>query len=188
MSRIDLLLANFQRHISLPLRPNLPFQQRVWFLVYPPEEERRLCLKRDEFEMVAKDQGLGWVSVDLTGSYADWIDTYDQDELEGILAAPEIAESYAEQGYREFLRLRILGAMDRLAPIEAPQTIIALSGMLELFDFIHVSDVINDLGRNFPGVLLAFFPGERRENTYRFLGARHGWDYHAIPILAEATS
>ncbi len=188
MSRIDTLLANFQRHVSLPLRPNLPFKQRVWFLVYPPEDERRLRLKKDEFEMAAKDQDLGWLSIDLSGSYADWIDTIDEDERESVLAVPEIAESYAEEGFREFLRQHILGAMDQVTPDDAPRTIIALSGLLELYDFIHVSDVINDLGRSYPGVLLAFFPGERRDNTYRFLSARHGWDYLAIPILAEATA
>ena len=32
-------------------------------------------------------------------------------------------------------------------------------------------------------VLLVFFPGEREANTYRFLGARDGWNYLAVPIL-----
>jgi hypothetical protein len=33
---------------------------------------------------------------------------------------------------------------------------------------------------------MIFFPGEREGNTYRFLGARDGWDYLAVPILAES--
>jgi hypothetical protein len=57
---------------------------------------------------------------------------------------------------------------------------------MELYDFIHVSDVLDALDNSYPGVLLVFFPGEREGNTYRFLGARTGWNYLAIPILAES--
>ena len=35
------------------------------------------------------------------------------------------------------------------------------------------------------GIVLLFFPGEREGNTYRFLGARTGWNYLATPILTE---
>ena len=57
---------------------------------------------------------------------------------------------------------------------------------MELYDFVHVSTVVEALeAHRFPGVLLLFFPGEREGSTYRFLGARTGWDYLAIPILAE---
>jgi hypothetical protein len=186
LNRIDQLLASYKRHVSLPLRQGLPFQQRVWFLVYPPEDERRLLINQTEFELATTAANLSWLSIDLTGSFADWMDTFDEEEREDCLAAPQITETYAETGYKEFLRQRIMAAMNSLTTEQAPRTVCALSGLMELYDFIHVSDVVNALGKGFPGVLLVFFPGERNDNTYRFLGARHGWDYLAIPILAEA--
>lgn len=42
------------------------------------------------------------------------------------------------------------------------------------------------LSKDVRGVLLIFFPGEREENTYRFLGARTGWDYLATPITSDS--
>lgn len=51
MARIDDLLANYKRRAAMPLRAGLPMSQRVWFLVYPPDEERRLMNRAAEFEM-----------------------------------------------------------------------------------------------------------------------------------------
>ena len=51
MARIDQLLASYRRHVSLTPRNNLPLSQRVWFIVYPPEDERRLVNRIPEFEI-----------------------------------------------------------------------------------------------------------------------------------------
>lgn len=56
---------------------------------------------------------------------------------------------------------------------------------MELYDFVQVSAILEALDSHLPGILLLFFPGEREGNTYRFLGARTGWNYLATPILAE---
>jgi hypothetical protein len=188
MNRIDHLLANYRRHVSMPLRAGLPFPQRVWFLVYPPEEERRVQVKRGEFELATQDQGLEWVPIDLTGSFAAWMDTLDEEEREACLADPEVVEHYAATGFKAHLGQRITDCLKAIPTGQAAHTVVALFGLMDLYDFIHVSVVINDLGKDFPGVLLVFFPGERHANTYRFLGARHGWDYLAVPILAEASA
>ena len=58
-----------------------------------------------ELEIATRDEGLSWRRVDLTGAFADWMDSFD--------------------------------------------------------------------------------PDERESNTYRFLGARTGWNYLATPILTE---
>lgn len=185
MGRIDQLLASYQRHLAVPLRPNLPLSQRVWFLVYPPEEERRMVNRIPEFEMATRDAGLLWQRVDLAGVFADWLDSFDPDEKEGALADTEIVEEYADPGFRDFICRRLEAALKKVPPDRAGRTVYALTGLMELYDFIHVSSVVDALDRSFPGVLLVFFPGEREGNTYRFLGARTGWDYLAVPILAE---
>lgn len=184
MSRIDQLLTSFRRHVALPLRPGLPLSQRVWFVVYPPEDERRLGPRLPEFDLATKDAGLDWARIDLTGTYAEWLDSCD--DKEQIIDDPELVETYAEPGYVDFLKQLVATAFSHIPERQADRTVFALTGLMELYDFVHVSSLLEVLDNQFPGVLLVFFPGEREENTYRFLGARDGWDYLAVPILPES--
>jgi hypothetical protein len=189
MGRIDNLLANYRRHVSLPLRQNLPLAQRVWFAVYAPEDERRLADRVAEFELATKDAGLEWRSFDLTGIFADWMDTFEPDERQSALADRDVVKAYADPGFTNFICERLTAWVAEVRPEASPRTVFALTGLMELYDFIPVSDVIAALadapGQPIPGVLLVFFPGERDGNTYRFLGARHGWNYLAVPILGD---
>ena len=187
MARLDQLLASYRRYAALPRQPYLPLSQRIWFLVYPPEDERRLTNRLAEFELATRDAGLVWQRLDLIGAFADWLDTFqDEEEKAACLADPDIVEDYARPGLRDFLCARLQAGLARTPEAEAGQTVFALTGLMELYDFIHVSEVLDALDGSFPGVLLVFFPGEREGNTYRFLGARTGWNYLAIPILAES--
>lgn len=184
MSRLDQLLNSYRRHVALPLKSGLPMSQRVWFVVYPPEEERRLQTRLPEFEIATKDQGLRWEEINLIGTYSQWVGSLDPDERETCLATTEILESYKE-GFLTVIRQKIEGAFEKVpADIESP-SVFALTGLMELFDFVFVSEVIGSLKGDYKGILLVFFPGERAGNTYRFLNARDGWDYLAIPILSE---
>ena len=163
--------------------------QRVWFLVYPPEEERRLTPRVTEFEMATTSIPLFWRKIDLTGSFAEWIDTFDdEEERSAILSDPEILEEYAQTGFRDHIRDRVAKEMDQIPSDQMDRTVVALSGLTELYDLLHVSEVIDALDHSFSGILLVFFPGEREGNTYRFLGARTGWDYLAVPILSDPMS
>jgi len=186
MARIDQLLAAFKNHVSLQLRPGLPLSQRVWFVVYSPEEERRLVPRLPEFEIATKDAQLSWQRIDLSGAFTDWLDSFDSEERAACLDNPAIVESYADPGFLDALKSRIDTGLEATPAEQRDRTVFALTGLMELFDFVHVSDLIEALDKDFPGVLLVFFPGEREGNTYRFLAARDGWDYLAIPILAES--
>lgn len=186
MGRIDQLLAAYSRQISLPLKLDLPLSQRVWFVVYPPEEERRLATRLGEFEIATKDARLAWKAVDLKGIFADWMDTFDQDEKEQCLANPEILENYADPFFKDFVCHRINDALAECSDVSIRQTVFAVTGLMELYDFVHVSAVVEGIDNRFPGILLVFFPGEREGNSYSFLGARSGWNYLALPILAES--
>src|SRR3954471_15587668 len=139
MGRIDHLLANYRRQLSLPLRVGLPLSQRVWFAVYPPEEERRLTNRFDDFEIATKEAQLWWKRVDLTTAFADWVDTFDKEERELCLANPEIIESYSDPGFRDFICARIAEAI-AAAPLTPPdRTVFAITGLMDLYDFVHVS-------------------------------------------------
>ena len=58
----------------------------------------------EEFEIATRDVGRGWRRVDLYGSFADWMDTFDPEERDSCLADPAITKSvrgFAVPGLRE---------------------------------------------------------------------------------------
>ena len=185
MSRIDSLVAKYRRRASLPLRPERSLSQRVWFVVYEPEEERRMLTRIPEFELATRDAGLHWRSVSLAQAFTDWLDTFDADERNMCLDTPAIVEGYADSGLIDFLVNRAAAVIDAVPEAERDKTVFAVTGLMELYDFVHVSVLIEKLPATTPGVVLIFFPGEWEGNTYRFLRARTGWDYLGVPILAE---
>jgi len=185
MGRIDQLLASYRSHVSLPRQFNRPLSERVWMVVYPPEDERRIVSRIPEFEFATQAAGLGWRRLDLSGAFADWMDTFDPEERMDALAQPEIVENYADPQFVAFLRDRLQQALAAIPEPQAADTVLAVSGLMDLYDFVHVSAVMQGLDSHLRGIVLLFFPGEREDKTYRFLGARVGWDYLATPILTE---
>ena len=186
MSRIDQLVQSYRRHAGIPLKQNVTIAERTWFLVYPPDEERRLRSRMDEFVIATTESGLLWQEIDLTGAFARWLDSLDDaEERAAALAMPSIVEDYADPGFKDYLAETIRQAVAGAPATDVERTVFAITGLMELYDFIHVSQVMDALGKTVRGVLVLFFPGEREENTYRFLGARTGWDYLATPITAE---
>ena len=73
MSRIDDLAEQYERHISTPWQRNLAGAQRIVFVVYPKEDERRLRVKMTEFEHRTKAAGHGWREVDFTNLFPVWM-------------------------------------------------------------------------------------------------------------------
>ena len=183
MNRIDQLLANYRSHIQMPLRPGLAASQRVWFAVYPATEERRLTNRIDEFEILTKEAGHPWVRIDLKGRLASWLASVDENERVEWFKNPGDIELYAKTEWKELLTAFFQEAVASSA--EPERTVFALTGVMDLYDFLHVSELIDVLETTFPGYLLVFFPGEKEGNTYRFLDARTGWNYLAVPILSE---
>ena len=185
MARLDTMLANYKSHLEVPLRTGMPLCQRVWFCVYPPEDERRLINSIDAFQLVTQEASLGWKRIDLTGAFADWLDTYDDEEREIIKTDQEVAESYSGNGFCRFLAQKVGDQAAEVTAERTARTVFALTGLMELYDLIDVSSVIDALSKDFPGVLAVFFPGEREGTSYRFLNARVAWDYLAVPITCE---
>jgi hypothetical protein len=172
MNRVDQLLENYRSHIRMPLRPGLPASQCVWFGVYPASEERWLINRVDDFEMVTRDAGHPWIRIDLKGSLARWLASVDEEELSECFKNPGDIELYAKTEGKDLLTEFFQKEVTRAAAPE--RTVFALTGLMDLYDFLHVSDLIESLEETFPGYLLVFFPGEKEGNTYRFLDARAG--------------
>lgn len=183
MNRIDQLLENFRTHIQMPLRAGLPASQRVWFAVYRAEDERRLLNRIGEFELLTKGAGHNWKRVDLRGSLARWLESVDEAERYEWFRNPQDIELYAKTEWKEELERFFRDQAE--AVVDPERTVFALTGLMDLYDFLHVSDLIDVLEETLKGYLLVFFPGEKEGNSYSFLDARKGWNYLAVPILCE---
>ena len=69
----------------------------------------------------------------------------------------------------------------------AADSVVAVLGLASLFDFMRVSSLIDRVEDTVRGRLLVFFPGEYQRNIYRFMDARDGFNYMAVPITSTET-
>jgi hypothetical protein len=179
VNKIERLIRNYERQVSLTWDDSLAGAQRVWFAVYDKQDERRLRASVDEFGLATRRAGKKWVLQDLTHAFAQWMSA--KEYRESYFEVPEDLEltmddllaSVAEQVSRTF------------ATKADQQTVVALLGVACLFGFVRVSALVQALQSHIPGRLLVFFPGEYDQNTYRLLDARDGWNYLAVPIIAQ---
>lgn len=178
MNRIELLIASYARYVSLPWESSLPAPQRIWFAVYEPADERRLRLHLPSFEIVTKQAGHGWRLCDLTDAFAQWMAQQQYREL--YFESPEDLPC-PHPDFERFAANRVRGELD--AADEA--TVVAVAGVASLFGFTKVSRLMQMVENAIRGRLLVFFPGEYENSNYRLLGARDGWNYHAVPITAS---
>jgi hypothetical protein len=178
MSAVDRLLANYSRQVRLPWSANMSGKQRVWFAVYPPAEERRVRARLPQFETFTLEAKHGWIAVDLTRLLPEWISAHEY--REGIFEQPEHFSANSELEALAAERVRQACSHE-----EADASgVVAVFGFAALFDFIRVSSLIELVENSVPGRLLIFFPGEYAGNIYRFMDARDGFNYMAVPITS----
>ncbi len=181
-SRVDALADAYARHVGLPWDRGLAPPQRVWFAVYPKEEERRLRYKVEAFQLATTDpKGAGkrWVLVDLTDSFARWIGA--EKYREAYFRNPKTMAPKLPQ-FLDFVASEIVAFAEAQSADE--NTVVAVLGIASLFGFVQVSDLIPRVVSRLHGRLLVFFPGSREGNVYKMLDAREGWNYLATPITA----
>jgi hypothetical protein len=178
MSAINRLLDNYARQVRLPWATNISGKQRVWFAVYPPAEERRLRAKLTQFDTLTVEANHGWSVVDLTRV------------LPEVLAAEKYREKIFEspQHWRPKVALEKRAATfvkDACQHADADEnSVVAVIGLASLFDYARVSTLIESVEDTIRGRLLVFFPGEYTGNVYRFMDARDGFNYMAVPITS----
>lgn len=180
MSRLDGLIRHYQHFVSLPWKQDLSGSQKVWFVVYNKEDERRLRAKIGEFELATRQAGHGWQRVDLTDAFAHWM--AGNDFREGYFEEPDYLDDMALEPFHESICDQIRTVLQ--SPAADRESVVALQGVACLFGFTKVSRLIQDLEGEIGGRLLVFFPGEYADNNYRLLDARDGWNYSAVPITA----
>lgn len=178
-SIVDNLLKSFELVMNEPWSVSLSGQERVWFLVYDPAEQRKVDLRMGDFENIIKRANKRFVSISLKNCFPSWIANHPyRDEY---FADPE---SLVDQLEAEFKQYAINFLIEELRKAGTDQnTLAAITGVSSLFGFARLSDVINGCTSSFKGRLLIFFPGEYQKNHYRLLDARDGWSYLARPII-----
>lgn len=181
MSTIERLVERYTDHVSRPWDASLAGDQKVWFVVYDPAQERRLRLRLSRFEIATREADRGWRHLDLTDAFAEWLAGHRYRDR--YLANPKLAV-YALADFKAEVARRIREALT--APDVDAQTVVAVSGVASLFGLVRVSEVIDDVAGDIRGRLVVFFPGSYDEKSYfRLLDARDGWDYLAVPITAS---
>lgn len=178
MGKIDQLADNYQEFCSLPW-DRVAAQQRTWFAIYPPDQERKLRFRIADFEYKTVELGRKWALLDLTALPAQCI------------ASLEYRDTYFRKprkltakltSFESFVIQQIRASLDQSDVDE--NTVVAFFGIGSMFGFMRVSILVDKIVEYIPGRLLMFFPGEIEGNTYRLFGLRDGWNYHAVPITA----
>ncbi len=178
MSAIDRLLINYSRQVRLPWPANTSGKQRVWFAVYPPAEERRVRAHLPKFETLTLEANHGWITVDLTRLLPEFLAEHKYREL--IFKNPKHLRAGRE------LEVRAAALVNAICAREEADSgsVVAVTGLASLFDFMRVSSLIENVEDSVRGRLLILFPGEYAGNVYRFMDARDGFNYMAIPITS----
>lgn len=177
MSRTEQLASAYGRQVSLPWSDRLSGHERVWFVVYPPADERKLRTSLQLFEIETTRAGHGWVECDVTDALSAWLSGIDYresyfecpEDLDPLL--PDLVEHVTER-----IRERLLD------PSAGPSAVVAVVGLASLFGFARVSAVVDAVRDEIRGRLAVFFPGQYDGQCYRLLDAQDGWDYLAVPI------
>ena len=179
MSEVDALLKRYERHVRVPWPTDVAPEQRVWFVVYDPAQERRLRLRLGAFEAATRDAGHDWQLMDLTEDFARWMaghdyrEAYFEEPAAMELALSDFADAVAE---------RVESALSEVSG----DTVVALCGLGSLFGLVRVSELVGRVAPSMRSWLLVFFPGRYDESNYRLLDARDGWNYLAVPITAHS--
>lgn len=178
MSKVEALQQEYERFVRLPWQASLAGPQKVWFVLYPPTEERRLRARLGAFELATQNAGHGWELMDITDGFARWM--AEQEYRESYFADPEFLDLYLP-AFTEVLAEQVKTTLHRRGESE----VVALLGVGALFGIARVSELLQQVTPAIAGRLVVFFPGERDGNSYRLLDARAGWNYLAVPITGR---
>lgn len=184
-SKISKLASSYAKHLSVPWQDGLAAIQRVIFAVYDKADELRLRANVEEFALLTQQAGKNWLLIDLTNSFPKWM--ADQEYRDAYFESPEDLAGYQNGELTEFVAELNQNIIKNINAEAGPDSVVALLGVGTLFGLARVSSVVEGIKDAVPGRLLVFFPGEHspENHTYRLLDARDGWNYLAVPLLAQ---
>lgn len=176
-STVDQLVSRYSRRARLPWTGVVSPAERVWVVIYPPRDERRVRARLTLFELATKEAGRGWLEIDITDSYARWLGRHEF--AEAYFKEPTLLPS-AQQEFAQYVEAEVQA---QVATADG-DSVVAIVGAGSLFGVGSASQLIAGVQDQVPGRLVVFFPGHREGHNYRLLDARDGFNYLAIPIEA----
>lgn len=184
-SKVTKLASAYRQHLTVPWQAGLAAIQRVIFAVYDKADELRLRANVEEFALATQQAGKQWLLLDVTNAFPEWM--AEQEYREAYFESPEDLAGYQTGELTEFIVDLNAKLKARISSEAGPDTIVALLGVGTLFGLARVSSVVESIKDAVQGRLLVFFPGEYHPetHTYRLLDARDGWNYLAVPLLAQ---
>ena len=135
--------------------------------------------------MVTQQAGKQWLLLDVTNAFPEWMAS--QEYRDAYFESPEDLAGYQTGELTEFITDLNAKLKTRINAEAGPDTVVALLGVGTLFGLARVSSVVEGIKEAVQGRLLVFFPGEHHpeNHIYRLLDARDGWNYLAVPLLAQ---
>jgi len=177
-SKTDQLLEAFEKVVNEPWSSSLSGQEKIWFLVYDPAEQRKVDFRLGDFETATLKAGKKWESISLKACFPSWMANHEY--RDGYFENPKYIVDQLENEFIPFTIHFLKNEINRFE--QDHNTVIAIKDVSALFGFTHLSEILKNCDKDFKGRLLIFFPGEFELNRYRLLDARDGWDYLARPI------
>ena len=184
-SKVTKLASAYRQHLTVPWQAGLAAIQRVIFAVYDKADELRLRANVEEFALVTQQAGKQWLLLDVTNAFPEWMSA--QEYRDAYFECPEDLAGYQTGELTEFIAHLTAKLKARISAEAGPNTVVAVMGVGTLFGLARVSSLVEGIKEAVEGRLLVFFPGEYHpeNHTYRLLDARDGWNYLAVPLLAQ---
>lgn len=182
MSSVPELIKEYESALELPWQAGISGAERVWMLVYPPHDERRIRARLDQFRDHTRAAHRDWRAVDLTDAVGRWVghspdaEAFFHDPTDLTDAVLEDAEASVAEAIRSSLT----------DPGLDDDGVVALVGVGSLYPYLRASRVIQSVEDDIRGRMLVLFPGhvDRVHGNYRLLDARDGFSYRAR-LIAE---
>lgn len=184
-SKVSKLASAYRQHLTVPWQSGLAAIQRVIFAVYDKTDELRLRANVEEFALATQQAGKQWLLLDVTHAFPEWMSA--QEYRDAYFECPEDLAGYQTGELTEFIADLTAKLKARISADAGPNTVVAVMGVGALFGLARVSSLVEGIKEAVEGRLLVFFPGEYHpeNHTYRLLDARDGWNYLAVPLLAQ---
>jgi hypothetical protein len=176
VGRVEELAAAYEQHISVPWQRTLSGAQRVTLVVYEKELERALRARIGEFAQATCSAGHGWLRVDCTRWFAEWMAS--EDYREAYFDDPDLLDMKLAEDLRDDAAAKLRTALEAADE----NVVVALVGVASLYGFLRVSELIRSVEQHIRGRLVVFFPGTKNESSYRLLDARDGGSYLAQAV------
>lgn len=178
MNYVDRLNEALRLQLRQPWTQDRSGGEQVWFLIFDPDKLRTVMARKKLFQLSAEEAGKGWVEIDVSPEFGSWMASHQY--ADRYFARPSRAKSIPE----DFVPALAATIKQQVVDLQVDDhTLLVLTGTESLFGISKLSPVVRLIEDYIPGRLLVFFPGTYTNTQYRFLDARDGWNYLAVPLV-----